>query len=232
MTSFPDHSKPFVDIDSEHPDWIQLSKKLYDDRYYKQVFTDKSHDNYKSYKWLLAYRFKNDKGLVKTAYLDDVFEKLYKPTEGSIEDVHDYYYVFIKILKEYIKSISVHRYDKCREFFGDVSVYYFTHSNFNHFNSIASIRRSEVSSIYYYIFDRFNKFIDAQPIPYYKPLKKLYKSEFVHNEIIEAAKRRKWIKENQESIRHQSAVVHWLQNKKPRGRPRKPVIYHPDYYGF
>lgn len=229
MTSFPDHSKPFVDIDSEHPDWIQLSKKFYDDRYYKQVFTDKSHDNYKSYKWLLAYRFKNNKGLVKTAYLDDVFEKLYTPKQGSIEDVHDYYYVFIKILKEYIKSITVHRYDKCREFYGDISYFYFTHY---HFNSIASIRRSEVVSIYYYIFDRFNKFIDDQPIPYYKPLKKLYKSEFAHNEAIEAAKRKKWVEQNQKLISYQASVVHWLENKKSKGRPRKFETYHPDLYGF
>lgn len=223
--------KYFTNVD-EWPDYTKRTpSEIEFELYHTLRFTDKSHPLYKNYHFLLAYRFKNSVGYVKTAYLDEVFEKLYKPKSGSSEDVHDYYYVFIKILKQYINSIHYNKYaEDIRVFYGDVITYYFKN---NKFNNLSSIRRSQVMDIYYYIFNKFNEFIDNQKVEYIKPINKMYKSKFVHDEVVEAAKRKKWIKNNQEFIK--SVYLPTSEELKTnRGRPRKNyvVVHHPDLYGF
>lgn len=217
-------SQYFTDV-STLPNWQRNFNSIS-----KRKFTDKSHEFYDSYKFLLAYKFKNSVGHVKTAYLDKVFENLYKPKSGSSEDVHDYYFVFIKILKQYINSIGL-RYTNSTgdilNFYSDILAFWFKNNNFS---ISSSIRRIEVSDIYYYIFNKFNEFLDSQKIPHIKPIKKMYKSDFIHNEVIEEAKRKKWVKNNQQSLKEMLIYSH--SEHKPNSRSKKLKVYHPDLYGF
>lgn len=128
----------------------------------RYIYTNKKHLCYDISKHLLAYRFQNKRGHVKTAYLDRVFEGLVKNTTGSINDTHEWYYVLMVILQQYVQAIS--KRNNCNlyeyNFYMKVLKFYFKYD----FSNISSIRRDQVAKCYYFIFDQFNQYMDVQNV--------------------------------------------------------------------
>lgn len=196
---------------------------------YHEVQPDFIHPYFNQYKHLLSYRFKNDQGFVRTAYLYNVSAKMKRGNQS--EDEFYYYYVYQRIVKQFYDS-TLKKWTSSRNQFELAIIGFILGSirdlNKNIRGTTSTNRRNLIKYHFFGIFDFFNKELDKIDDilnPDFTPIELK-----MHPRVAERLERELWIRNHQDMLRRNLVEKH--NPPKRRGRPRKTQIYHPDLYGF